>query len=203
MLLEAPLVVGLILSLSLAAPPGPANALMAQETARRGFWSGWWTGMGAVMGDLTMLALTLFGTLKLLELVPNLSIALAFLGAGLMGKFAWDAWAAARRPGLPDAKGGAGFFRNYIIVITSPFNLAWWLTAGPSLIGRLGWQGVVGFYLGLLIWVFAWNGLALAGARRIARFAHWVGYGSAAVLAAFAVLLLVFAVTSASSLLMG
>lgn len=201
MLEEAPLLAGLMLSLSLAAPPGPANALMAQETARRGFWFGWWTGMGALMGDMTLLALTLFGTLSLIAIVPGLAVALSFLGAALMGKFAWDAWVAARRPGLPEARGGAGFFRNYIIVITSPFNVAWWLTAGPTLIVGMGRDGVIGFYLGLLIWVFAWNGLALAGSRRIARFAHWVGYGSAAVLAVFAAVLVVYAVRGAATLL--
>lgn len=200
MAFEIPFLAGALLALSLAAPPGPANALMAQETARRGYAAGWVTGMGAVAGDLTMLALTTFGTLRVLALVPQLQVALALLGAVLMIKFAHDAWAAARLPELPEAGGKAGFFRNYIIVVTSPFNFAWWLTAGTALLADLGWWGAVGFFAALVAWVSGWNALALYGKRRITRFAHWVGYASAVVLALFALVLLVYVAREAGPL---
>ncbi len=194
---DAPLIAGILLAFSLAAPPGPANALMAQETVRRGYASGWLTGLGAVIGDVTLLMLTLLGTLRVVALFPWTSVVLATVGAGLMARFAWDAFRTARAPVLPAAAGAGGFFRSYLITATSPFNLAWWLTGGATLISQTGHLGIVGFLSGLLVWITAWNVLALLGARRFARFGEYVSYASALVLGAFSVLLAFFAVRGA------
>lgn len=200
----APFVLGLALAWSLAAPPGPGNALIAQAAGRRGFMAGWWTGVGAITADLTMLTLTAFGFVRLLAGFPWLQTALGFGGGVLMAYFAWGAWRSARADIgatdlAPDRR--SGFAQGYLLIITSPFNLAWWATAGTKLIGEGQAAGVAGFFVGLFLWIGAWSWLAGEGSRRIDRFAHYVAYAAAAVLAFFALYLFVDATTRAAALL--
>lgn len=200
---EAPLFVGLVLAWTLAATPGPANALIAQEAARRGWRAGWLAGLGAVSGDVVMFLLMWAGVAVLVTRVPGSSALLAFAGAALMAWFAWGSWRAARRGPAASAEGSAagGYAKCFLIVVTSPFNWAWWVSVGASLFTRLGLAVVAGFFAGLLTWIAFWSGLARAGAARMARFAEAVGYVSAAVLAAFALYLAWTGVTETLALL--
>lgn len=195
-LLGTTAVAGALTAWSLAAPPGPINALMAHAAARRGFWRGWVYGLGAIAGDMVMFALTGFGVLRVVEAVPGLKVAFAFLGAGLMGWFAWGAWRAARAGtgrGLDGEErpppAGREFAKAFVIVATSPYNWAWWLTAGTSMLALLGFASMFGFFAGLFTWTLVWTGLAAAGGRRIRRLADLVAYAAALVLAVFAVVL--------------
>jgi threonine/homoserine/homoserine lactone efflux protein len=201
-LLDLPLVAGVALAWSLAAPPGPANALIAQEATRRGFAAGWMTGLGAVTGDLTMFLLMRFGVVRVIGGLPWVLVVLGVVGTGLMGWFAWEAWRAARRHGeLPDAKGRGSFARSYVTVVTSPFNWAWWLGVGAPLFLGLGWLAAIGFFAGLLLWIAAWTSLARAGAAKVRRFEEIVSYAAAAVLVFFAGVLAVHTARSALALL--
>lgn len=185
-LLDAPLLVGLLLSWSLAATPGPANALIAQESARRGFRAGWLTGLGAIAGDALMFVLMWLGVRAVVERYPAAFVVLGLAGS-VLAWFAWGAWRAARRVDEVEAEGRGSFRRSFLIVVTSPLNWGWWLTVGASLFAEMGLVLVVGFFVGLLAWVAFWSGLTRLGASRVSRFAEMVGYASAVVLAAFAV----------------
>jgi threonine/homoserine/homoserine lactone efflux protein len=205
-----PLVAGALLSWSLAAPPGPINALMAHAAAERGFWLGWVYGLGAIAGDMTMLALTALGVLRVVDAFPWLRVALALVGAGLMAWFAVGAWrqaraAAAARPGRDDEDGPTPWPRElakaYVIVVTSPYNWGWWLTAGSSMLSLLGLIVALGFFLGLLVWTAVWTGLATWGGARVKRLGEVVAYGAAVVLALFAALTAWYAVATARALL--
>lgn len=177
---------GLLLAWSLAATPGPANALIAQEAARGGWRAGWLTGLGAVVGDLVMFCLMWAGALVVIARHPWLEPVLAALGAGLLAWLAWGAWRSARRGAPMEAEGRGSFGRSLLLVVTSPFNWAWWMGAGSSMFEDFGFAIVVAFFAGLVSWVAFWSGLARAGAARIRRFAEGVAYASAVVLAAFA-----------------
>ena len=96
--------------------------------------------------------------------------------------------------------GAREFAKAYVIVVTSPYNWGWWLTAGSSMLSLLGWATAVGFFLGILTWTVFWTGLARAGAARVKRLAEFVAYGAAIVLAVFAALMLWYAVTTALSM---
>lgn len=199
---EAPFLAGFVLAWSLAAPPGPANALIAQDAARRGWGAGWWTGLGAMAGDFCMFLLMWVGVLALVSRVAWLEPALGFAGAALLAWFAWGAWRGARHPKeAPEASGRGSFHRSFVIVVTSPMNWAWWIGAGSSMIADLGLVVFLGFFLGIFAWTGFWSGLAHAGATRIPRFAAGVGYASAVVLAAFAAYLAWRSALAASALL--
>ena len=207
--LDLPFVAGAALAWSLAAPPGPVNALIAHASARRGFWAGWVYGLGAIAGDVTMLALTAFGVLRVVDALPWLRVLFAFVGAGLMGWFAIGAWRTARRVGPKlgsdddDVALSAPreFAKAYAIVVTSPYNWGWWLTAGSSMMELLGWVTVGGFVFGLLTWTIVWAALATAGGARLKRLAEFVAYGAAVVLALFAAMMVWYGVVSARALL--
>lgn len=199
-LAELPLLAGIVLSWSLAAPPGPANALIAHVAAQRGWGAGVLTGMGAIAGDLVMFALMGFGVLRAIEAFPWLAVGLGLAGAVLMAYFAWEAFRSARAPAAEVTSAG-GFARNFATIVTSPFNWVWWLTTGAGLFVELGAWIVVGFFLGLVAWVAAWAGLARAGAQRIPAFRQGVAYGSAALLLVFAGIVGWFAVTRAAQLM--
>jgi len=199
---NAPFFIGAVLAWSLAAPPGPINALMAHGAASRGFWGGWFVGLGAVTGDMTMLLLTWLGVLRIVDALPWLKVVFAIIGAALMLHFGYGAWRTARRHGTGNETTATGSFaKAYIIVITSPFNWGWWLTAGSSMLSLLGWVVALGFFVGLALWIAAWSLLATAGATRMKRFSEFVGYAAAIVLVVFAGIMTWFAVTTARALL--
>lgn len=198
---SVPFLAGVALAWSLAAPPGPANALIAAIASQRGFAAGCVAGLGAVTGDLAMFTLMGAGALAVLSAFPWLHVALGLAGGGLMSWFAYEAWRSARRADAPVAGAAGGFGRNFAMVVTSPFNWAWWVTVGSGLFVQVGWRIVAGFFAGLLAWVAIWAGVARAGAARSRRFRDAIGYGSALVLAAFAAIVVVFAVRRAGDLL--
>lgn len=181
---------------------------MAHASARRGFWAGWVYGLGAVAGDMTMLLLTAVGVLRLVEALPWLKVGAALVGAGLMGWFAIGAWRTARRVGAKLGRDSddvpqsllAEFAKAYVIVVTSPYNWGWWLTAGSSMMTLLGGATVLGFFAGLIAWTILWTGLATAGGARVKRLAEFVAYGAAVVLAAFAGIMLWYGATLALDL---
>lgn len=208
---QFPLAAGVLLAFSLAAPPGPANALIASVAARRSFAAGWVTGIGAVAGDVLMFTLMWLGVLRVVDSYPWARVVMGAAGAGLMLFFAWEAARTARRiarrhkmPDAPDegrdvtARGG--FARSFVAVTTSPFNWGWWLTVGTALFARLGWGIVAGFFVGLVAWCALWSALARAGTTRIPRFGEAIAIGSAIVLVVFAIIVGAYAVELASSL---
>lgn len=213
---QVPLAAGFLLALSLAAPPGPGNALMAHVAAQRGLAAGWLTGLGAVAGDLLMFTLMWVGALRVVEAVPSLKVVMGVAGAALMAFFAWEAlrvaWRLSRGGGsgsggatdavatVPDVTARGGFARSFVTVTTSPFNWAWWLTFGAAMFARMGIGVVVGFFAGLVLWCGFWSGLARMGATRIRRFREGVAFASAVVLLVFAGVVAVFAAQTARDL---
>jgi threonine/homoserine/homoserine lactone efflux protein len=195
-----PLLAGALLGWSLAAPPGPGNALIAQDAARRGWLAGVATGSGAIAADIVMFLLMWLGVLRLLEIFPWLIILLGIVGALLMLRYGRDAWRAARAPAIVDPTARGGFLKTFLAIVTSPFNHVWWLSSGTVVFANLGAGLVIGFFGSLVLWVAFWSGLATAGAARVERFSEWVGYASAVVLVAFAVVIAVFTVQEAIAL---
>lgn len=178
--------VGVLFAWSLAAPPGPANAFIAHEAARHGLRPAFLTGAGAIAADLVMFLLTWLGVLRLLALVPWLQVALGVVGVGLLVKFAVAAWRVARAPAVAPPTARGSFSKSFVTIIASPFNHAWWLSAGTAFFAEVGAFGGIGFFSGLVAWVFFWAWLSRLGAARIRRFSEGVSYASAVVLALFA-----------------
>ncbi|HWG91012.1 MAG TPA: LysE family translocator [Candidatus Thermoplasmatota archaeon] len=188
---------GFLLGLSLAAPPGPIMALASERTVHRGFWPGFQVVCGAITADATHGALVAFGVAPALQSVPTLLTALTLFGALFMGYLAWGAWRTARNPPPlgdtpePPRKGlarflRAGFHIGYVLALTSPFNIVWWLSAGTGLAAESGPWVFVGFFAALFAYGLVFLGLIRVAAGRVKGVVAGVSYASALLLGLFA-----------------
>ncbi len=187
------------IGLSLAAPPGPVNAIIASHTVTRSWRAGLLVGAGATTADTIFLAISILAhaaVATIRDWIPFIALA----GAAVMAYFAWSAVHAWRRTEVILAAEREEHAKSYAtglsVNLTSPYPILWWLTAGLVLIDRLGAAVLVGFYAGVLVWIFGFP-LALREAqRRIARTYHAVLLFSVVCLVAFAAWLVWSAVTA-------
>lgn len=181
-----PLALGFGLGLSLAAPPGPMNALIAREASRHGAAAGIRMGIAAPVADTVYLVVLLAGAELL---VPSGSAlqAVAWIGAAIIASFAYSTW-------FPAPPGESGpvptrFGAAFAAAMTNPYQIAWWFTGGFLFLQSQGWIGIIGLMLGIFGWVLAFSWLMAHGARRWRWFEPTVRIASAAVLSLFTLVL--------------
>ena len=181
--------VGILIALSLAAPPGPVNALIASHAVTRSWRSGFLVGVGAMTVDALWLALSVLAHSLLLG-ARSVFPVIALLGAAVMAYFAWGvvkAWRAEPVVAVPSRVVHATSYVTGIATnLTSPYPILWWLTAGVAFIDELGPLVLVGFFAGLVLWTAAFPYLLGAAQQRYARTYHIVLAFSIVVLIAFA-----------------
>jgi threonine/homoserine/homoserine lactone efflux protein len=201
---------GAVFGLALAAPPGPMNAVIAQESVLRGWAAGVRAGLGAMTADLCFLVLSLLGVVAFVGSMPRVRAAMVGVGGLLMLRFAYGA--------VRDAVGGIdwdapaegrGFRKAFALALTNPYQILFWLTAGVGMLepGRVDVLGyapyvgdalsgtlvvetgtpalVVGFFAGIALWIVGFPASLVAAGRRLDRLARRVASLSAAVLAGF------------------
>ena len=78
---------GVGIGLSLAAPPGPVNAVIASHTVTRSWRAGFLVGVGATTADTIFLAITILARSVVAGIEPYVPF-IALLGAGVMVYFA-------------------------------------------------------------------------------------------------------------------
>lgn len=179
--------VGILLGLSIAAPPGPINATIAAQAARS--WrAAASVGAGAITADLTFFGITYMG---LTALVKEALSPLLFLGGGaIMLYMAYSTFRARGRGsphGGPMRGRGTPYLIGLSIGITNPFQIAWWMTVGLAVVATYGLGILAGFFLGISGWVVAYTTVLRAGAVRYEGAYVAVTYLSVAVLTAFGV----------------
>jgi len=221
--LVASLVVGTVFGLALAAPPGPMNAVIAQESVLRGWRAGASAGMGAFTADATFFVLAAFGVVEFVENAPTLKAAMVAAGGVLMLYFAYGAFVEARAGtafgvegstdrSVPDVDDDQrGFTKAFALAITNPYQVVFWLTVGVRMLrpgtvdvlSHVPYVGgalenvlvvttgspalLVGFFLGILLWVAGFPATLVAAGKRVDDFAPAVAGTSAVVLAGFGV----------------
>ncbi|WP_290811226.1 LysE family translocator [Halovivax sp.] len=212
------LVVGAVFGLALAAPPGPMNAIIAEESVLRGWFPGVTAGLGAMAADALFCALALVGAVAVLDEWGAIRPLLYLAGGALMCYFAVGAVRGAREAtaaGAADASGVAtGFRKTFLLSVTNPYQIGFWMTVGVGLLrpgrldvfshvpvvdGPLAGSLVVetgspallaGFFGGIGLWVLAYPAALVGAGRRVDAVAPLVAGASAAVLAGFGVLFL-------------
>ncbi|UPV99387.1 LysE family transporter [Halorussus gelatinilyticus] len=213
---------GVALGLSLAAPPGPMNAIIAEESVLRGWGSGFRAGLGAMSADACFFVLALLGVVTVVRDVPVVQRALFGFGGLLMLYFAYGTATDANEAfggdagngaddstasgegietatdGPPEGEDSKGFRKAFVLALTNPYQILWWLTAGVGLLDpgtfALDWLGgltvstgspviVVGFFAGIALWISGFPAALVTVGRRVDAFAPVVAYLSAVVLA--------------------
>ncbi|MFB6304927.1 MAG: LysE family translocator [Haloferacaceae archaeon] len=222
MSVAATLAAGAVFGLALAAPPGPMNAVIAEESVLRGWSSGFRAGLGAMSADGVFFVLASLGVVAFVERFPVARALMAGAGGLLMCYFAYGAArdALATDAGLaadlgadrdPAAVESRGFRKAFVLALTNPYQVLFWLTVGVKLIapGRLdplshapyvgeSLRGalvvttgspalLVGFFAGILVWIVAFPAALVAAGRRVDALAPLVAGISAVVLAGFGV----------------
>lgn len=201
-------IAGVLLGLSLAAPPGPMNAIIAEESVLRGWAAGFRAGLGAMSADACFFVVALAGVATLLQDASTLRAGMMAAGGLLMCYFALDAARSARGSFVEGESGPSkGFRRTFALSLTNPYQVLWWLTVGVALLdpgtiavalpalGELSVATgsvaiVVGFFAGIALWITAFPAALVRVGRRIDGFAPLVAGGSAVVLAGFGLMFL-------------
>jgi threonine/homoserine/homoserine lactone efflux protein len=260
--LLASLSAGVVFGLALAAPPGPMNAIIAEESVLHGWTAGFRAGLGAASADGVFFVLALLGVVGFVERFPLVRGLMVGVGGVLMLFFAYGAAADAGlfdalrgRGGLEggfldvseatdggrddadpttseenggaagvaaEAVAGTGFRKAFVLALTNPFQILFWLTVGVGLldpgtidvfaeagVGTLAGSLVVetgspamlvGFFGGIGLWITGFPGSLVAARRRVEALAPVVATLSAVVLAGFGVAFLADAVGTLAKL---
>jgi len=218
---------GSIFGLALAAPPGPMNAVIAEESVVGGFRAGVTAGLGAMVADATFFVLSVLGVVAIVQEATLLQGTMVGVGGVLMLYFAIDAVreldrtfttfdedATTRAGHSGDRLDGRGFRRAFVLALTNPYQIIFWLTVGVGLLtpgtvdvlsqtpyvgGQL--EGLlvvrtgeptllVGFFAGIGVWIIGFPATLVTAGRRVDRFAPAVAIFSAVFLAGFGVFFL-------------
>lgn len=201
---------GLLLGLSLAAPPGPMNAVIAEESVNRGWRSGFSAGVGAMTADACFFVLALAGLVTFIRDAPTVRGIMVGAGGFLMLYFAYGAVRSAGSFSETEAADdAAGFKKAFLLALTNPYQITWWLTAGvgllsPGEIAAFGYSmpatsgtlTILGFFLGIFIWITSFPASLRAAGDRVDSLGTAIAYVSAIVLVYFGVTFLGDAATS-------
>ncbi|MDZ7850848.1 MAG: LysE family transporter [Halodesulfurarchaeum sp.] len=203
------LVAGGLLGLSLAAPPGPMNAVIAEESVNRGWRAGFSAGLGAMSADALFFLLAAAGVVAFIRDAPTLRGVMVGIGGLLMFYFAYGA--AIGSGDFEDGNGSdrAGFGKAFALAITNPYQITWWLTAsvglldpgtieafGYSLLATNGLLTIAGFFGGILLWITFFPTALLRAGKTVSSFGTVIAYGSALVLGWFGIVFLWDSVTT-------
>ncbi|WP_318570439.1 LysE family translocator [Salinigranum marinum] len=209
--------------LALAAPPGPMNAVIAEESVLRGWTAGFRAGLGAMSADAVFFVLSLVGVVAFVDQFPTVRGLMVGVGGLLMLYFAYGAASELGATFEPSdgtvadggtGETGAGFRKAFLLAITNPYQILFWLTIGVALLesgqfdvlAQTPYVGgdlagilvvekgspalVAGFFGGILLWITGFPAALVTAERRVERFAPVVTALSALVLAGFGVVFL-------------
>jgi threonine/homoserine/homoserine lactone efflux protein len=210
-------VAGAVFGIALAAPPGPMNAIIAEESVVRGWEAGFRAGVGAMLADVLFFVLTLAGVVAVIDRYPVVRPVLYVAGGLLMCYFALGAIREARAAAsfTSDSRGTSkGFRKTFALSLTNPYQIGFWLTVGVgllqpgtldvfahvpvigatlagSLVVETGSPALlVGFFGGIAVWIVVYPAALVSAGRRIDALAPVVAAGSALVLAGFGLVFL-------------
>ena len=138
---------GIVLGLSLAGPPGAVNSVIANESLKSKL-HGTSVGAGAMSADFTF-----FLTVYFLKNYINTDILkFIYIIGGLFMLYLGYAVLKSRMP----AKSKKGnYFIGLSMGLTNPFQILWWLTAGFFLLKELSIFSIAGLFSGIIIWIFS------------------------------------------------
>ncbi|ACP35773.1 Lysine exporter protein (LYSE/YGGA) [Sulfolobus islandicus Y.G.57.14] len=170
---------GIILGLSMAAPPGPVNAMIANESTKSWF-HGSSIGAGAMTADLIFFIIVYF----IQGYIPMPIINALYIVGGIFMLYLSYLTIKAKMP-------SSSVRGNYIIGLsmglTNPYQISWWVTVGISMIRSLSVLIIPGFFVGILIWIIAFpKAINMLGAKYV----KYVKIISSIILVAFGVYLL-------------
>ncbi|MDA4121587.1 MAG: LysE family transporter [Thaumarchaeota archaeon] len=175
---------GVLLGLTIAAPPGPVNATSASE-ARRSWFSGWLVLLGAATADGLFFLLTYYGITAFVA-SQQIHELLLLMGSALLIYLAFITLRSTGGPGKsPNRTGRYPYLLGLVIGLTNPIQLAWWLTVGVGMVSAFGLGIVFGFFSGIIAWTIAFTEVLHVSIARYESAYSTIAYVSGLVLLGF------------------
>lgn len=177
---------GVLLGLSIAAPPGPINATIATQVATRSWFAGFLVGLGALTADATFFLITFYGLTR--AIVGNeIGTALFAVGGLIMLFMAFSTFKSARsKAGMKTGRQTRfPYLIGLSIGLTNPFQIGWWVTVGLGVLATFGLRILVGFFAGISLWVLAYTTSLAWAVSKYYRLYPYINYASAIALSAF------------------
>ncbi|RJT35158.1 LysE family translocator [Rahnella woolbedingensis] len=157
---------GFMLSLSLCLDIGIANIAMMTLAMQRGYFHGFWLGIGTCIGDLIYAVLALAGMTILLQ-YQSVRWVLWVGGSLMLMWFTYKMIRAALAPAQDLSSGDnvqqrsvlRNFGRGIVLAMSSPTAILWFAAVGGALISRMGKGGTAdaswflgGFFIAGVFW---------------------------------------------------
>lgn len=170
---------GFLLSLSLCLDIGIVNIAIMTLTIQRGYWNGFWLGVGSCIGDLIYAILTLAGMTMLLRF-PIVRWGIWIVGTLLLIILvirilitAYRSRSSQPQSVLIDSKSYLQqLYKGILLALSSPSAIIWFTAVGGVLIAEAGGQNwltttsfLVGFFIAGLCWTFALCAIAHHGSK--------------------------------------
>ncbi len=152
-------VVGTLLGISLAAPPGPVTAMIVRKAASS-VWKAFSIGLGAMTADLTLM-LVIF----LLRSEVNFLYYEKYLflvGAIFLFYIAYEMYSN-RNKSTKEMTGS--YLRGLTVGLVNPLQIGWWLSVGLSFLAAFGYTVFYFLFLGIVIWVLSLSVLIRIGIK--------------------------------------
>ncbi len=137
----------LALGLSMAAPPGPVNAMIAFVSTRSKL-KGTAIGAGAMTADLIFF----FMVFLIKGFIPSELIKLLYIIGGSYTVFL--GFLVLRSRMNLKIKTGGSYLVGLSMGITNPYQIAWWVSFGIVMLEKFGIQSGIGFFSGIVLWIF-------------------------------------------------
>ena len=137
--------IGIVMGLSIAAPPGPINAMMAHESLKSAL-HGTSVGAGAMTADFIFFWITFFFK----SLIPqDVLFLFYFVGGAYM---LYLAYGVMKVKGFSASVKGS-YLKGLTTALVNPYQITWWLTFGISMLEQFSIYVAPGFFLGIIIWI--------------------------------------------------
>ncbi len=140
---------GVLMGLIAAAPIGPVNLICIRRTFAFGTLNGFFSGLGAALGDGVFAAVTGFGLTWIAQLIQGYSTIIELIGGAMMVWFGWRSFVApvvprCRETGVMDRSRtnlGRAMLSTFALTITNPATLMFFGGMFAGLGGLAGGAG--------------------------------------------------------------
>jgi threonine/homoserine/homoserine lactone efflux protein len=140
---------GVLMGLIAAAPIGPVNLICIRRTFAFGTLNGFFSGLGAALGDGVFAAVTGFGLTWIAQLIQGYSTIIELVGGAMMVWFGWRSFVAPVVPRCPETgvmdrsrtNLGRAMLSTFALTVTNPATLMFFGGMFAGLGGLAGGAG--------------------------------------------------------------
>jgi threonine/homoserine/homoserine lactone efflux protein len=142
----------------MAAPVGPVNIEVIKRGLQHGFFPAFLTSLGAVSADTTYLLIVYIGLAHFIS-IPLVKISIWCFGAIVLLWLGYHSINQRCEPAKPMRRGNS-FVTGYLITISNPMTIVWWLGVFGSLLASRVGDSIMALItsltivIGIVLWFF-------------------------------------------------